>query len=109
MIPLSSYSWTRSWNDGSCIRRHAIRNDQVSPPPSALPILVEVASSQLELIRGYDRTKLIDDQKRDVPRYRGLMHGTLSIVKEEGIGGIYRGLFPVVSPRLFVELRMRQV
>lgn len=43
------------------------------------------------------KTKLIDDQKRQVPRYRGLLHGTLSIVKEEGIGGIYRGLFPVVS------------
>lgn len=45
-----------------------------------------------------DRTKLIDDQKREVPRYRGLLHGTLSIVREEGIGGIYRGLFPVVRP-----------
>lgn len=42
------------------------------------------------------KTKLIDDQKRVVPRYRGLLHGTLSIVKEEGIGGIYRGLFPVM-------------
>lgn len=42
------------------------------------------------------RTKLIDDQKREVPKYRGLVHGTVSIVREEGIGGIYRGLFPVV-------------
>ena len=43
------------------------------------------------------RTKLIDDAKRPDPRYRGLVHGTVSIVREEGIGGIYRGLFPVVS------------
>lgn len=43
------------------------------------------------------KTKLIDDQKRAQPRYKGLVHGTVSIVKEEGIGGIYRGLFPVVS------------
>lgn len=43
------------------------------------------------------RTKLIDDQKLAQPRYRGLVHGTLSIVKEEGIGGVYRGLGPVVS------------
>ncbi|TNY24048.1 DUF89 domain-containing protein [Rhodotorula diobovata] len=43
------------------------------------------------------KTKLIDDQKREVPRYRGLVHGTLSIVKEEGISGIYRGLGPVAA------------
>lgn len=42
------------------------------------------------------RTKLIDDQKREVPRYRGLVHGTVSIIKEEGFRGIYRGLGPVV-------------
>ncbi|GAA6025256.1 hypothetical protein JCM8202_001933 [Rhodotorula sphaerocarpa] len=43
------------------------------------------------------KTKLIDDQKREVPRYRGLVHGTVSIVKEEGISGIYRGLGPVAA------------
>jgi hypothetical protein len=42
------------------------------------------------------RTKLIDDAKRPQPRFRGLVHGTVSIVREEGIRGIYRGLFPVV-------------
>jgi len=42
------------------------------------------------------RTKLIDDAKRSNPQYRGLIHGTVSIVKQEGIFGIYRGLFPVV-------------
>jgi solute carrier family 25 citrate transporter 1 len=40
---------------------------------------------------------LIDDQKRPEPRFKGLMHGTATIVREEGIGGIYRGLFPVAS------------
>lgn len=44
-----------------------------------------------------NRTKLIDDAKRPQPRYRGLFHGTASIVREEGLLGIYRGLFPVVS------------
>ena len=43
------------------------------------------------------RTKLIDDAKRPNPQYRGLIHGTAQIVKQEGITGIYRGLFPVVS------------
>ncbi|KAH9837682.1 mitochondrial tricarboxylate transporter [Rhodofomes roseus] len=42
------------------------------------------------------KTKLIDDAKTPNPRYRGLIHGTVSIVREEGIGGIYRGLFPVM-------------
>lgn len=32
-----------------------------------------------------------------MPRYRGLIHGTVQIVKEEGLSGIYRGLGPVVS------------
>ena len=43
------------------------------------------------------RTKLIDDAKRPNPRYKGLVHGTAYIIREEGIRGIYRGLFPVVS------------
>ncbi|KAK7677136.1 hypothetical protein QCA50_019845 [Cerrena zonata] len=42
------------------------------------------------------KTKLIDDAKSPNPKYRGLLHGTVSIVREEGIRGIYRGLFPVV-------------
>ncbi len=31
-----------------------------------------------------NRTKLIDDAKRPNPQYRGLLHGTVSIVKQEG-------------------------
>ncbi|KAH9925629.1 mitochondrial tricarboxylate transporter [Epithele typhae] len=42
------------------------------------------------------KTKLIDDAKSPNPRFRGLIHGTGVIVREEGIRGIYRGLFPVV-------------
>jgi len=42
------------------------------------------------------RTKLIDDAKRPNPQYRGLIHGTAAIIRQEGISGIYRGLFPVV-------------
>ncbi|KAF8555185.1 mitochondrial tricarboxylate transporter, partial [Imleria badia] len=42
------------------------------------------------------KTKLIDDAKRPNPQYRGLIHGTTSIVRQEGIAGIYRGLFPVM-------------
>ncbi|ETW79809.1 mitochondrial tricarboxylate carrier [Heterobasidion irregulare TC 32-1] len=42
------------------------------------------------------KTKLIDDAKRPQPQYRGLVHGTMSIVRQEGIRGVYRGLFPVM-------------
>ena len=43
------------------------------------------------------KTKLIDDGKRAVPKYpKGLIPGTAAIMKEEGIRGIYRGLFPVM-------------
>ncbi|CAE6418995.1 unnamed protein product [Rhizoctonia solani] len=42
------------------------------------------------------KTKLIDDSKLPQPRFRGLIHGTRIIVREEGIRGIYRGLFPVM-------------
>ncbi|GAA5978616.1 hypothetical protein JCM11641_002790 [Rhodosporidiobolus odoratus] len=43
------------------------------------------------------KTKLIDDAKSPNPRYRGLVHGTLTIVKEEGLSGVYRGLGPVAA------------
>jgi solute carrier family 25 citrate transporter 1 len=42
------------------------------------------------------KTKLIDDAKGPNPQYRGLIHGTTRIVQQEGIRGIYRGLFPVM-------------
>ncbi|KIM59576.1 hypothetical protein SCLCIDRAFT_125897 [Scleroderma citrinum Foug A] len=42
------------------------------------------------------KTKLIDDAKWPNPQYRGLVHGTTSIVRQEGIRGIYHGLFPVM-------------
>ncbi|RUP47679.1 hypothetical protein BC936DRAFT_145455 [Jimgerdemannia flammicorona] len=40
------------------------------------------------------RTKLIHDQNTPNPKYRGLIHGVTTIVRAEGLGGIYRGLFP---------------
>ncbi|KAI5991251.1 mitochondrial tricarboxylate transporter [Pisolithus albus] len=76
----------------------ADKDGKVSPPRSLLAGLgagmVEaiVAVTPSETIK----TKLIDDAKRPNPQYRGLVHGTVSIVKQEGILGIYRGLFPVM-------------
>ena len=46
---------------------------------------------------------MIEDSKREVPRFKGTMHGMKMIVAEEGYRGIYRGLGPVV--RFHYELR----
>lgn len=47
---------------------------------------------------------MIEDSKREVPRFKGTMHGMKMIVAEEGYRGIYRGLGPVVRyPYFHVE------
>ncbi|KAG0353327.1 citrate transporter [Gamsiella multidivaricata] len=43
------------------------------------------------------KTKLIHDGNLPNPQYRGLVHGVQSIVKAEGLGGIYRGVIPVMA------------
>ncbi|CEG79059.1 Putative Genomic scaffold, msy_sf_12 [Rhizopus microsporus] len=43
------------------------------------------------------KTKMIHDKNSASPRYKGLVHGIRLIVAEEGIGGIYRGLGPVMA------------
>ncbi|OZJ04032.1 hypothetical protein BZG36_03576 [Bifiguratus adelaidae] len=42
------------------------------------------------------KTKLIHDQNQPNPQYKGLIHGTRQIIKAEGLGGIYRGVVPVM-------------
>lgn len=40
---------------------------------------------------------MIDDAKRAVPKYPpGLVRGSMAIIKDEGLRGIYRGLVPVM-------------
>src|SRR6185312_1690983 len=44
------------------------------------------------------KTKMIHDQNRkEGPRYKGLIHGVGQIIKEEGIGGVYKGLLPTMA------------
>jgi hypothetical protein len=86
------YSWSWRWDDRGCLCRHTLRNDQVrthdpNPPSHAHPTRST-------------RTKLIEDAKRPNPQYRGLTHGVTTIVRQEGLLGIYRGLFPVVRPHM---------
>lgn len=38
------------------------------------------------------KVKFINDQRSAKPKYRGFFHGVVSIVKDFGIGGIYKGL-----------------
>merc|ERR1712029_1154755 len=40
--------------------------------------------------------RLIADQRRKNPTYRGLFHCATSILKEEGVTGLYRGVGPTI-------------
>lgn len=42
------------------------------------------------------KTKLIHDRNSPTPKYRGLIHGTRTIVKAEGFMGIYQGVVPTM-------------
>lgn len=42
------------------------------------------------------KVKLIHDRFQEKPKYRGLFHGIYTIVKQQGIGGCYKGLFPTI-------------
>lgn len=52
-----------------------------------------VAVTPMETVK----TKFIHDQNSKTPKYRGLVHGVGVIIKEEGIGGVYRGLVPTMA------------
>lgn len=72
----------------------------IAVTPSETIKCVHGSYSRSTAERNRHRTKLIDDAKSPNPQYRGLIHGTTSIVRQEGIRGIYRGLFPVVRTHL---------
>ena len=42
------------------------------------------------------KVKFINDQTSGKPRFRNFAHGVSTIVKETGISGIYKGLFPTI-------------
>ena len=42
------------------------------------------------------KVKLIHDRFQAQPKYRGLFHGISTIVKQHGLGGIYKGLVPTI-------------
>ncbi|KAK9465667.1 mitochondrial carrier domain-containing protein [Lipomyces arxii] len=41
------------------------------------------------------KTALIDDARTKNPRYRGLIHGAYTIIREDGFGAVYKGVIPV--------------
>lgn len=63
-------------------------------------IFAVTPSETIKYVLIYDsqaRTKLIDDAKRVQPKYpRGLIPGSMAIIRDEGLTGIYRGLVPVM-------------
>jgi len=80
--------------------KHALADSEgkVSAPRS---LLAGLGAGMMEAIFAVTpsetiKTKLIDDANRPKPQYRGLIHGTVSIVRQDGIFGVYRGLFPVM-------------
>lgn len=42
------------------------------------------------------KVRMISDQKRSVPKYNGMFHAMRTIVKQEGFGGLYKGVNPTV-------------
>ncbi|XP_039968423.1 putative tricarboxylate transport protein, mitochondrial [Bactrocera neohumeralis] len=42
------------------------------------------------------KVKFINDQRSANPQYRGFFHGVSTIVKQEGLGGVYKGLTPTI-------------
>jgi len=62
------------------------------------------------------KVRLIADQRRKEPRYRGLFHAATTIAREEGVGGLYKGLGPTVMKqgsnqaiRFFVMESLRNI
>eukprot|EP00808_Paulinella_micropora_P007259 g12080.t1 len=61
------------------------------------------------------KVRFIDDSNRAVPRYRGLIHGTMTILRDEGPRGVYQGVAATVmrqaansAVRFSVYDRMKQ-
>ncbi|TKY88090.1 hypothetical protein EX895_003186 [Sporisorium graminicola] len=79
-----------------------LKNKTTGKPSSAGSYLAGMGAGVLEAVFAVTpsetiKTKLIDDGKRAKPRYeQGLLRGTASIIRQEGFGGIYQGVLPVV-------------
>ncbi|CAG8484820.1 7612_t:CDS:2 [Ambispora leptoticha] len=73
-------------------------NGNVSGPKSMLAGLGAGMTEAVTVVTPTEtiKTKLIHDQSKPQPQYKGLVHGVTTIVKNEGFGGIYRGVFPVM-------------
>ncbi|CAG8543450.1 10926_t:CDS:2 [Paraglomus occultum] len=76
----------------------ADENGHVSGPKSMIAGLGAGMTEAILVVTPTEtiKTKLIHDSQREVPKYKGLVHGVTTIVRQEGFGGVYRGLFPVM-------------
>lgn len=62
------------------------------------------------------KVKFINDQRSGNPRFKGFFHGVAMIVREQGIGGVYKGVVPTImkqgsnqSIRFFVMETLKDV
>ncbi|KAI3647734.1 hypothetical protein MP228_007955 [Amoeboaphelidium protococcarum] len=79
----------------SMIQKMGVQSSTVNSIGSGL--LAGVTESLLAVIPTETiKTKLINDRNTAEPKYRGLVHGVKTIVREEGFIGIYQGVMPTV-------------
>jgi solute carrier family 25 (mitochondrial citrate transporter), member 1 len=74
-------------------------NGHISGPRTVLAGLGAGVCESIFAVTPFEsiKTSLIDDKKRAVPQYRGLIHGAGRIISERGIRGIYQGLMPTLA------------
>jgi len=80
--------------------KHLLADDQGKLTP-ARNVLAGLGAGTCEAIIAVTpsetiKTKMVQDARRPDPQYKGLIHGTGQIIKNEGLRGVYRGLFPVI-------------
>jgi solute carrier family 25 citrate transporter 1 len=49
------------------------------------------------------KVKFIHDQNLPKPQFRGFFHGVGTIIKQEGVGGLYKGLLPTIIKQVFID------
>ena len=54
------------------------------------------------------KVKFIHDQNSATPKYKGFFHGTRTIVAQEGLGGVYKGLTATVAKQGSNQARARR-
>eukprot|EP01086_Lenisia_limosa_P011048 TRINITY_DN36181_c0_g1_i1.p1 TRINITY_DN36181_c0_g1~~TRINITY_DN36181_c0_g1_i1.p1 ORF type:complete len:292 (+),score=33.47 TRINITY_DN36181_c0_g1_i1:98-973(+) len=75
-------------------RNMLMKDGELSRPRSFCAGLIAGVGEAIFAVCPMETVKvmMIADQRREIPQYRGLVHGIRSMVSEQGFRGIYRGL-----------------